>query len=751
MVDIEVLEKNERSVLVKVTYPDGRVWQNTIGYGAMDGDKPKDWMMRKIGEEAAIFVQNNPEALGKDGHVINAFELVPKIGIDQIAAYWVDAEVEGSEKYTVPRKIANDISKETPAGIYTCSMKTQVVSSEPLSEDIVSNYGLTKSNNFNRLQALKSLLSNEINSSFNLDGYYSRSGAAISKKPIEKSGPFELFRRYNLSTRIWNGRLVLQTDTSTQVRSNQTLGELIRSGLVIEPGKQFTDITTGKRCYFRSIATIDVSEPIDNKFFKGKSLDEYHSKHLPSDTENVRAVNVAYKEIDELGKFSHHPELLVEICDPSSIPNSHSNKFRPHQYLNIQSRMEHARLIRDNVNFSTSICEISEFLCTPEELGIKAENYSKGRKNLLFGNDTKSSHNARDIFHAFNRAGAVKKLSSVKIGFLPCKSGSTSWEKMCKKLRSDLEINSEESTFESLKHWDPSVRVSRSKALDFANFDLLVIEIPEIDKEYENWKRACAHAGVEVQIVTSGKVPDHFSWLNITFGILGKLGGAAFKVTGQKSSVDAWIGLDVSRRNGINMGASSIVTNSEGSPVGWLDQIPMNREKFEDHELRKIIRDTHSGYENSSGHKPDHICILRDGQWFAGDRAIKELEAELEVKITVVSVIKTGNFRCGTREDGIIGTPEQGLALFDADGKGYIQATTPRNGSPKLFSAVIEYGDINPDDLFHDLYWLTNSHIGSTMQVGVPTPVHFAHTISNMFRRNLLRNPDGFSTNLSFL
>ena len=82
--------------------------------------------------------------------------------------------------------------------------------------------------------------------------------------------------------------------------------------------------------------------------------------------------------------------------------------------------------------------------------------------------------------------------------------------------------------------------------------------------------------------------------------MIGKLGGAAFKLAGLKTDVDAWIGLDVSQV-WFNMGASSVVMSGDGSPVGWLDQMPMNREKFEDKEIRKILRDTfeHCCHRNS--------------------------------------------------------------------------------------------------------------------------------------------------------
>jgi len=41
----------------------GRVWKNTIGNGAMNGNLPKDWMLQKISKEMAPIVSitdNNP-------------------------------------------------------------------------------------------------------------------------------------------------------------------------------------------------------------------------------------------------------------------------------------------------------------------------------------------------------------------------------------------------------------------------------------------------------------------------------------------------------------------------------------------------------------------------------------------------------------------------------------------------------------------------------------------------------------------
>jgi len=752
MVQVEILERRERSVLVQITFPDGRVWKNTIGNGAMNGNLPKDWMLQKISKEMAPIVSiadNNP---GSDGYTINAFEIKPVNDGDNIAVYWVGDDLEGSQKYTVPRGIAKQLKGRVGASTVVSSMRAQVVSSSPISENLRSEFNLTQSTQFNRRQALMCLLREEINSNIEFSAYKGQDGVAVGRAPIVKSGPFNLFRKYTWKVREWNGHLVLQADTSTEIRSDQTLADFLSTSQVVESGKQFIDLSSGKRCFFRSVSERKVSEPIDDEFFKGKSLNEFHSGSLQKTLDDIPVVNVAYDETDEVGKFSHHPCLLVEVCDPATIPSVHNNKFREHRYLNVKARMEHAFIVRNALSDSSTFCSISEHLVKPESLGIKVNDVVAGLKNIEFGNGVRTGFSAREIFSGFSRGGAAVKIDSdISVGFISCKNGSQRWDEMCKQLEHYIQTNSKSAVFSQLENWDPSQRVPRGKMVEHSELDLVVVEIPEVDHEYDNWKRACAQAGVEVQVVTSAKVSDNFAWLNLGFGMIGKLGGAAFKLTGLKTDIDAWIGLDVSRRFGVNMGASSIVMSGDGSPVGWLDQMPMNREKFEDHEIRKILRDTYDGYSVTTGTHPKHICVLRDGWWFAGSRAIEQIESELGVKVTVVSIIKRGNFRLGHRKGGEIFAPQQGIVLFDKDGTGYIQATSPKNGSPQLFKAEIAHGNVSNEDLYHDLYWLTNSHIGSSLQIGVPSPVHFAHVISNMFRRNLLKNPDGFSTNLSFL
>jgi hypothetical protein len=752
LVDVEIIERREKSVVARIIFPDGRVWQNTIGNGAMNGGIPKDWMLKKISEEVAPILRINEEESGSDGYVINAFEITSKIDTENISAYWIGGNLEGSDKFTVPRYIAKMIKSKISSEEIITSKSSQIVSSKKLSENLIEEFGLSESDNFNRGDALKSLLESVVNSQIEFNGYRGREGLAISQKPIEISGPYQLFRKYTWNVRKWNHRLVLQANTSTEIRSDQTLESLMNNDAEVEVGKRFTDITTGKQCYFRSISDNLVSESIDDEFFKGKSLNQYHSENLESESSTLNSVKVAYKETDEVGAFDHHPSLLVEICDPAAIPTRHSNVLRKHRYLDVPARMEHAFVIRNALSKSSSFCSISEHLVKPDDLGIDIRDFSTGIKNLEFGNGVRTGFSSGDIFSGFSRGGAAVKIErDASIGFIPCAGGSVRWSEMCSKLESYIQSNSDDPKIAHEDAWDPKRRVSRGDALHLAHHDLVVVEIPEYDYEYDNWKRACAQAGVELQVITTGKVADHFTWLNVAFGMIGKLGGAAFKLAGLKTDVDAWIGLDVSRRFGVNMGASSVVMNGEGNPIGWLDQVPMNREKFEDHEIRKILRDTYDGYLTATGAEANHICILRDGRWFAGSRAIKQIEEELNVKVSVVNIIKRGNFRLGSRNGGQISNSNQGVTLFDKDGTGYIQATSPRSGSPQLFKANIVHGDVDIEDLYHDLYWLTNSHIGSSLQIGVPSPVHFAHVISNMFRRNLLKNPDGFSTNLSFL
>jgi hypothetical protein len=752
MVQVEILERRERSVLVQITFPDGRVWKNTIGNGAMNGNLPKDWMLQKISKEMAPFISIADDDQGSDGYTINAFEIKPVNDGENIAVYWVGDDLDENQRYTVPRGIAKRLKNRVGAHTVVSSMKTQVVSSSPLCENLVSEFNLTETTQFNRRQALICLLREEINSNIEFSAYKGKDGVAVGRDPIVKSGPFNLFRKYNWTVREWNNHLVLQANTSTQIRSDQTLADFLSKGEDLESGKQFIDISSGKRCFFRSLTNSKVSDPIDDEFFKGKSLNQFHSESLDNAPDDLPVVKVAYKETDEIGKYPHHPCLLLEVCDPAAIPSVHNNKFREHRYLNVTARMEHAFMVRNALSDSSTFCSISEHLVKPENLGIKVNDVVEGLKNIEFGNGVRTGFSAREIFSGFSQGGAAVKIDSdISVGFIPCKNGSQRWNEMCNQLEHYIQTNSKSAVFSQLETWDPSQRVPRGKMMEHSELDLVVVEIPEVDHEYENWKRACAQAGVEVQVVTSAKVSDNFAWLNVGFGMIGKLGGAAFKLTGLKTDIDAWIGLDVSRRFGVNMGASSIVMSGDGSPVGWLDQMPMNREKFEDHEIRKILRDTYDGYTVATGTRPKHICVLRDGWWFAGSRAIEQIESELGVKVTVVSIIKRGNFRLGHRKSGEIFAPKQGIVLFDKDGTGYIQATSPRNGSPQLFKAEIAHGDVSNEDLYHDLYWLTNSHIGSSLQIGVPSPVHFAHVISNMFRRNLLKNPDGFSTKLSFL
>ena len=752
LVEVEIIERREKSVVARVVFPDGRVWQSTIGNGAMNGDIPKDWMLKKISEQTAPINRISEEHSGGDGYVINAFEISSEINTENISAYWVNGELQGSDKYTVPRYIAKMIKSKIPSGNMVTSKGTQIVSSTALNSNLTEEFGLSESKNFNRSDAMKSLLESVVNSQIDFNGYRGREGLAISQKPIKISGPYHLFRKYTWNVRKWNNRLVLQANTSTEIRSDQTLESLMSKNEAIDVGKKFTDITTGKQCFFRSISDKLVSESIDDDFFKGKSLNDHHSESLESESTTLNLVKVAYRETDEIGSYPHHPSLLVEICDPAAIPSQHSNVLRKHRYLDVPARMEHAFVVRNALSKISSFCSISEHLVKPDDLGIEIHDFSTGIKNLEFGNGVRSGFSSGDIFSGFNRGGAAIKVGrDVSVGFIPCEGGSLRWRDMCSKLEGYIQSNSDGSKFSHEDAWNPKQRVSRGAAMHLSHLDLLVVEIPEYDYEYDNWKRACAQAGVELQVVTTEKVPDHFTWLNITFGMIGKLGGAAFKLAGLKTDVDAWIGLDVSRRFGINMGASSVVMNGEGNPIGWLDQVPMTREKFEDHEIRKILRDTYDGYRTATGDDPKHICILRDGRWYAGTRAIEQIEKELDVKVSVVNIIKRGNFRLGHRKSGQISNSNQGITLFDKDGTGYIQATSPRNGSPNLFKANVVHGEVQIEDLYHDLYWLTNSHIGSSLQIAVPSPVHFAHVISNMFRRNLLKNPDGFSTNLSFL
>jgi argonaute-like protein implicated in RNA metabolism and viral defense len=54
-------------------------------------------------------------------------------------------------------------------------------------------------------------------------------------------------------------------------------------------------------------------------------------------------------------------------------------------------------------------------------------------------------------------------------------------------------------------------------------------------------------------------------------------------------------------------------------------------------------------------------------------------------------------------------------------------------------------------ELLHDMFWLTNLHVGTNMQLGVPAPIHYADRIAEHDRLGVLNHPDGFSKRLDFI
>ena len=394
MVQVEILERRERSVLVQITFPDGRIWKNTIGNGAMNGNLPKDWMLQKISKEMATLVSITDNNSGSDGYTINAFEIKPVNDGENIAVYWVGDDLEGARNaFPVVQKA---VERRVGTSTVVSSMRAQVVSSSPISENLRSEFNLTQSTQYNRRQALMCLLREEINSNIEFSAYKGKDGVAVGRTPIVKSGPFNLFRKYTWYVREWNDHFVLQANTSTEIRSDQVLADFLSTGQVLESGKQFIDISSGKRCFFRSVTKRKVSDPIDDEFFKGKSLNEFHSGSLQETLDDIPVVKVAYDETDEVGKFSHHPCLLVEVCDPATIPSVHNNKFREHRYLNVTASMEHAFIVRNALSESSSVCSISEHLVKPESLGIKVNDVAAGfeehriRKQCTTGFSVKS-------------------------------------------------------------------------------------------------------------------------------------------------------------------------------------------------------------------------------------------------------------------------------------------------------------------------------------------------------------------------
>ena len=605
------------------------------------------------------------------------------------------------------------------------------------------------------------------------DEYDNMWGKLISKKPICVSGDYELYQKHEMRVRTFGKNRVLQMRNSTIRSSIATIQELSKSGKIISERQRLKHIYDGTVCQFHGYAEGDASTTALDQL-GGLTLLEFMQKERIVDKRKLRAVraieknpgsrlvHVSYSNSHrQKGQYLISSEcLLKEVVDNDTLPSKTAREFMKHSHIPIRERFLKSMIFRTNLEQSSISDKIGKKMVSMKDLGFELSTFPE--KNITFNGIEKVGWSAKDLSSSFHRHGALNPVKKhIKVALIPFGEFTPQHQSFI-----DEVLNFLEKGCESCEFIGPEkpygqlnineARLSREYEDLESKADVVLIELDKRDElKWQTWKKAANRINIRNQMFTSKLLKDRFAPMNVAFGLIGKMGGVTFTAHEMETEIETWIGLDVGRRPGSNLGASCVAFEANGKQIGWAAPEILQGERITPRAFRtiltNIIEEVNILREREGRQPLKKLGVLRDGRFYELMSVVEELEQKFSLEINIFEVRKSGAPRLAIRNGLEISACEAGTCVWK-NNWGFLQPNEERKqmGSPTVYQIHALKSSQAMSKVLHDIFWLSKMHIGATMQPGLPVPIHFADRLSKYAGLGVIRN-SSFTTNLDFL
>lgn len=649
----------------------------------------------------------------------------------------------------------------------------KILSTEKLPSDVCSKYPLRFQKMTSDDSAHEVMFREALKKELGDDEYDNMYGRLISKNPICVSGDYELYQKHEMRVRSFGKNRVLQMRNSTIRSSIATIQELSNKGKIISEGQRLKHTYDGTVCQFHGYVEGDANTtPLDQ--LGGLTLLEYMQKEGLVDKRKLRAVNailnnpgsrlvrVSYSSSQrQKGDYKTSAEcLLKEVVDNDTLPPQTAREFMKHSHIPIRERFMKSMMFRTNLEQSSISEKIGTKMTNVKDLGFEVITFPE--KNITFNGIEKVGWSARDLSFSFRRHGALNPVKKhLRVALIPFGEFTPQHQSFIDDVLSYLAKGCESCEFigpeKPFSQFNMNeARLSREYQDLESRADVVLIELDQRDElKWQVWKKAANRINIRNQMFTSKLLNDRYAPMNVAFGLIGKLGGVTFTAHQMETEIETWIGLDVGRRPGSNLGASCVAFEANGKQIGWAAPEILQGETITPKAFRNIltniIEEVNILREREGRLPLKKLGVLRDGRFYELMTVVEELEQKFSLEINVFEVRKSGAPRLAVRDGLEIYACEAGTAAWKGDW-GFLQPSAERTrmGSPTVYQIRALKSSQDMSKVLHDIFWLSKMHIGATMQPGLPVPIHFADRLSKYAGLGVVRN-SSFTTNLDFL
>lgn len=572
----------------------------------------------------------------------------------------------------------------------------------------------------------------------------------LEKRNIYNKNGVTIKRGMKFDININNaGNIIIGFDSLHNFFSSQNIINGLRNKSISKNTK-LVDYNTNYTYSFWEEADFTISDKTE--YLGGISIKDYYKnkrqeKLLENVPDSLKAVIVKNKNGNEL---CYSPTFLYKVCDFGSLPKNVLYDFQRNYKMKPDEKMRYCLRNAYNILSSSQYIKISNNSFKIQSLGY--EKFNVPVPNLMFGLNRIS--NRVDI--GLNNGGVYeKKPISIHYFVDP------------ELLKDKDDLNNVTSFLNELENISKKlgVEIYRDKVsnkidlkkIDTSNVELFSLGIKKIIDAYKS---------TTVFILTETNMQNFYNVIKKEFGYFKKIStqGISFETIQQclkyketdsarrytiynillgiyaKSGVQPWIlkselhsdcfiGLDVSRENGIDTAGIVQIIGKDGRVLKTnIIKQAQKGEKIKLEVLRDVIISAKNSYENFYKRPLNHITFHRDGICREDLNSLEIIANNINVKFDYIEITKDVRRRMAvySKKEECYRT-EIGC-VYQKDNIAYITTTEPRDfmGMAQPLRICHVYGSTDIKDIVQDIFHLTYMNIASVIKVRLPITTYFA-------------------------
>lgn len=681
-----------------------------------------------------------------------------------------DIEDKHSENGSV-RWNLKKINKDNP---YIVFFANQIASFYPINtweeEYNTHEYRNIDINNYAERQLLQRLILEDINIGGVKSGYkYTKDGLFI-KQPVYNDKNMLGFRKFNFDVNTEsNGDIIIGYNVSMHFEYINTIEKDIQQG-TIKQGDSVKDFYKGGTYKFIEVADFTIGEK--NEYLKDSIVNYYirnGQKHIIDKlNHNMKAIIVSSDKGGKSTKLTYIPSMLKKQVKNENLPYNANRmtKMTPTERMkllnntiqNIAANCIYVKYNRanryiHNLGYKDILLETPKFKFNNGKI-------STNIANSLFSLGSYESKSIQisyfidpDIVKNNNLFEEVKKFTN--------KLEETSLNAKVNLIRNKSGVNFKEIRTDNKDIFELELRNIVS---NYKGASIFIMSDENGEKYYNSVKKIFGNKNsIPTQFIYASTVKNanyaqneyvkKMIYANILLGIYGKSGVQPF-VLEKELSADCYVGLDVSRENGVNTAGIVQVIGKDGRVIKSKAIHSAQRgEKIHIDTIKEILLDAISSHKLEYGYDLKHIVFHRDGLNLEEVEALTETAKNLNVKFDYVEITKGVERRIARTDlDSLEYLPNGNVnakslklkteigGCFIKGDMAYMVTTNPREtvGMAQPIRVRKIAGTSNIDDICKDVYNLSYMHIGSINKSRLPVTTYYADLSSTYGNRGLI-------------